>query len=245
MRLSYVIAIAAALFIGIDSFAAAGSESKSYEPEQTSSFYNKRKTFLYFGYTNQSLEAPGHSDYTWDSKYGANLTVGRTSYLHRKPIAGIMKFGLDYGMSTNVAKYNNAPYQDLMNSGGYEDDYESGEEIPEILKSFKNFQADAGLFIGPSLTINPVSKLRISLYGRFLPSYSAMYLSEDYSGCFAPFITYGANISWGVISVGVKAKSATMKRSIPELMEISDYKDNTKLKTSAVTFYIGFRLGKK
>ena len=244
MRLKCVMAVVAALVFCLDSYAAGKQESYSSDYGQTSSFYNKRKKFLYLGYTNQSLKAPGHSDYSWDSKYSANLTVGRTSYLHRKPIAGIMKFGLDYGMSLNVAKYNNAPYQDLIYSGGYEDGYE-GDEESDGSGAFNNLQADAGLFIGPSLTINPVSKLRISLYGRFLPSYSALYLIEDYSGCFAPFITYGANISWGVISVGVEARSATVKRSVPELMEISDYKDNAKMKTSAVTFYIGLRLGKK
>ncbi|MGM9743488.1 MAG: hypothetical protein ACI3ZC_10565 [Candidatus Cryptobacteroides sp.] len=245
MKFKCVVAAVAALVFCLDSYAAGKQESYSSDYGQTSSFYNKRKKFLYFGYTNQSLEAPGHSDYSWDSKYGANLTVGRTSYLHKKPIAGIIKFGLDYGMSMNVVKYNNAPYQDLMYSGGYEDGYESGDEESAADNFYNNLQGDLGLFIGPSLTINPVSKLRISLYGRFLPSYSALYLSEDYSGCFAPFITYGANISWGVISVGVEARSATMKRNVPELMEISDYKDNAKLKTSAVTFYIGFRLGKK
>ncbi|MGM9738059.1 MAG: hypothetical protein ACI3ZT_06570 [Candidatus Cryptobacteroides sp.] len=232
MRAKTIAAVVLAFFVIADAYAGG--------------WQNNRKTFINLGYSIQHLESPGHSDYVWDSEYGANLTVGRTSYLHKKPIAGIMKFGLDYGMSMNVAKYNNAPYQDLMYSGGYEDGDESGEEeASDILESFKNLQGDLGLFIGPSLTINPVSKLKISLYGRFLPSYSAAYFSEDYSGCFAPFITYGGNISWGVISVGVEARAATIKRNVPELMEISDYKDNAKLKTSAVTFYIGFRLGKK
>ena len=50
-----------------------------------------------------------------------------------------------------------------------------------------NHRLEYGMQVGPSITINPVHELKISLYFRLTPSYSMMYLDDSFNSNFALF----------------------------------------------------------
>ena len=100
---------------------------------------------------------------------------------------------------------------------------------------------DVGLHIGPSISINPVSHLKILAYFRFVPSYSMLILSEEFYQGFTPMFSYGGEISYKFIGIGVEGRtgSAKYKDMIAEYEGTDALK--IKYKTSAMRVYISFR----
>lgn len=129
-----------------------------------------------------------------EGSLGVALVSGRNFYLHRKPIAGMLKFSLDFGSDINYVKYRPL-------DGDYNLSPDSGIGISG------RHQADIGLFVGPSVTVNPVSDLKIGVYFRVVPSYSLIMTESDVLHGFVPYFTYGGEISWRWIGVGVEGRS--------------------------------------
>ncbi len=129
-----------------------------------------------------------------ESSLGVALVSGRRFYLHRKPIAGMLKFSLDFGSDINYVKYRPL-------DGDYNISPDSGIGISG------RHQADIGLFVGPAVTVNPVSDLKIGVYFRAVPSYSLIMTESDVLHGFVPYFTYGGEVSWRWIGVGVEGRS--------------------------------------
>ena len=129
-----------------------------------------------------------------ESSLGVALVSGRSFYLHRKPIAGMLKFSLDFGSDINYVKYRPL-------DGDYNISPDSGIGISG------RHQADIGLFVGPAVTVNPVSDLKIGVYFRAVPSYSLIMTESDVLHGFVPYFTYGGEVSWRWIGVGVEGRS--------------------------------------
>jgi|GEM_PF-1477179 len=103
------------------------------------------------------------------------------------PLAGMIKFGIDWSwMDLNYAQYKLETY-----------DYDTDE-----LYSEKAHQLEYGMQIGPSVTINPVHHLKVSAYFRVTPSYSMMYLNDEFYHHYATFCNTGFAVAWKVLSVG-------------------------------------------
>lgn len=62
-----------------------------------------RKKYINLGYIKQSL-SPEFGN-AFESKFGASFSSGRNIYLHKKPIANILKFAIDFGSEVNYAQY--------------------------------------------------------------------------------------------------------------------------------------------
>ena len=125
-----------------------------------------RKKYRNLSFVKQEFEPASYfgMDQTLKSNFGAAFTVGRTFYLHKKPIAGLIRFGLD-------ATWFDLNYTNYKLEYRWEDNYDEEEE-PET----SNFhQAEIGMQVGPSVTVNPVGKLNVNAYFRFAPSFSALY----------------------------------------------------------------------
>ena len=102
------------------------------------------------------------------SNYGAAFTTTRTYFLHRKPIGGFLKIGIDATWFDLC--YNN--YKILY------------KEYGQTSKEYMH-QAEIGMQAGLSLTFNPVGKMNITLFGRYAPTFSAYYhdgISGGYAG---------------------------------------------------------------
>ena len=89
---------------------------------------------------------------------------------------------------------------------------QEGEQAPAARKAYdydtdelyseKAHQLEYGMQIGPSVTINPVHHLKVSAYFRVTPSYSMMYLNDEFYHHYATFCNTGFAVAWKVLSVG-------------------------------------------
>ena len=155
--------------------------------------WKDRAKYFNVAYVSQSLslkDAPG----TWRADYGVALTRGRTYYLHKKPLLGMIKFGIDWTqIDINFAKYEDKwgffsgyGYGDYDGGGNYYDpydDYDTGG--PEDM-----YQAELAMAVGPSVTVNPVDELKAALYFRVAPSLAMLYVADELSMSYGTFFTF-------------------------------------------------------
>ena len=99
----------------------------------------------------------------------------------------MIKFGIDWSwMDLNYAQYKVEGIR-----------LRHGRALLE-----KAHQLEYGMQIGPSVTINPVHHLKVSAYFRVTPSYSMMYLNDEFYHHYATFCNTGFAVAWKVLSVG-------------------------------------------
>lgn len=112
-----------------------------------------RKKYINLGYIKQSL-SPEFGN-AFESKFGASFSSGRNIYLHKKPIANILKFAIDFGSEVNYAQYKDliGDYDYSDNDFGYTDEsdnnYDLGYEDEEEDMDLGLHHIDVGLHIGP------------------------------------------------------------------------------------------------
>lgn len=150
-----------------------------------------RKKYINLSFSNIEMKQDGSP--SLKSNYGGAFTVGRTYFVHKKPIAGMIRFGID-------ATWFDINYANYKIEYRYRDQGESESE-------FSSFhQAEIGMQIGPSITVNPISKLNIHGYFRYAPSFSAFYDGDSFRGGYASCFVGGGAVSYGVIGLGVEAR---------------------------------------
>lgn len=196
-----------------------------------------RSKYFNLGYVKQSLVFKDFGDEKLKT-ISACRSVGVKPILPaQKPLLGMLKFGLDWSwVDLNYSKYTISESEE-PGSGSV------GDIMDETI-DIGNHQLEYGMQVGPSITINPVHELKISLYFRLTPSYSMMYLDDSFNSNFALFYSFGGSVAWKVISVGVEGRWGQAKYNgfsleDADLEGISSTK--TKLKTNSVRFYVGFR----
>lgn len=201
----------------------------------------KRRKYLYIAYGNQKISS---DFYEMKSDMAFALISGRTFYLHKKPIAGRLKFGLDW----NILDINFAKYPDLASSGT------SSLSVDVEPVDLGVMQIEAGMGIGPSITVNPVSHLKAALYFHVTPSYSAMMQNEELYHHYATFFNAGLTVSYKVISLGIESRwcGKTSYDGVALSRIENIYDDNgvfhdpfesigNKMKTNTFRVFIGFR----
>lgn len=219
--------------------------------------WNDRAKYFNIYYVKQSLTQEAING-TWKNDFGVALAMGKTFYLHKKPILGMIKFGIDWSyFDLNFSKYSdnwgffNGDYEYSTNGsygGGnywYPNDY--GSE-PESV-----YQAEIGTAIGVSVTVNPYDHIKVSGHFRVIPSYSMLYAAEDFSSSYGTFFSAGGAIAWKAISVGIEGRWGKAKYNsvfnVDDMEEMEDagdilegnYDGSSKWKTGSVRFYISFR----
>lgn len=214
--------------------------------------WKDRAKYFNISYVNQSLTLKDE-DVTWRNKMGVAITAGRTYYLHKKPLFGMIKFGIDWSyLDINFSNYEdkfNYFYNedaDYNNDYDYDYGYDEEEEGPVNM-----YQIEVGMQIGPSITINPINHLKISGYFRFAPSASILYLDDSVGANYASFFVLGGAISYKVISLGIEGRWGTTKYTFDEDDYEEDYsmehetQANTipepKWKTGSTRIYVSFR----
>lgn len=183
--------------------------------------YKWRKKYVNLGFINTTMSQDGKSDLR--SNYGASFTVGRTYFLHKKPIAGVFRFGID------------ATWCDL-NYTIYDIKYIAYWGTEE----YQYHQSEISMHVGPSITFMPVQKFNVNGYFRFAPSFSTLYVNDTFYGNYATYFVGGAYISYGVFGMGVEKRFGDS-----EYKELwSDNDDNTsprKISHNGWKAYITFR----
>jgi len=189
----------------------------------------KRKKFLNMAFVKQSLTHQELAGLKWKSDFGASFQMGRTYYLHRKPLGGMVKFGIDWVcIDMNYAKYSPAFSGEALenqnsseggpsgaaNEKGFEDFGQDGYRSENGLEfDLGCHQFETSMQVGPSVTVNPVKYLMVNGYFRYAPSFSGVLLDDEFHGGFASFFTAGGLISWKAIGLGVEARWGKAKYS--------------------------------
>lgn len=212
--------------------------------------WKDRAKYFNISYVKQSLSMQD-ANCTWNNSIGVALTRGRTYYLHKKPILGMIKFGIDWSFfDVNFSLYedkfgflsgeNGNAYGNYYNPSeeyniqeGYDDYDDEGAGSAE-----KMYQAEIGMQIGPSVTINPIDHLKINGYFRVTPSYSMLYCGDEFNGSYGTFFSAGGAVSYKVISLGIEGRWGNTKYA--SLMGDEDG-ESLKCKTGSTRFYISFR----
>ena len=188
----------------------------------------KRRKYFNIALVNQSVKDET-ADMKFDSKFGIALVKGTTYYLHRKPVANMIKFGLDWTQADlNYVKYKNMGLND---------------EISVL-------QAEYSMHLGPSVTINPIDYLLVNVYARYAPTFSFIYSNDDgdktYNYNYVSFFVIGGALSYKTISLGVEARFGKNSYHTAEKSDNNNsgnYIDHSRnhFKTNSTRFYVSLR----
>lgn len=146
-----------------------------------------KKNYIDIGFVYTELEQQGLRKLKSD--YGASFRIGRTFFLHKKPISGKLKFGID-------ATWCDVTYTD------YDVKYISNY----IDEHFHINECEIGMQVGPSLTFRPYSDLYTDIYWRYAPSYSCFFGHEGFQGRFVSFFVTGVSVTYKCIGLGLEQR---------------------------------------
>ena len=163
------------------------AESLDYNTK-TVNTYKPKKRYLNLGFINTTMLKDGMPELK--SNYGASFTVGRTFFLHKEPIGGFLRLGID--ATWLDLNYTNYKIKHITYWDTYHYEYHQGE---------------LSVHIGPSITLTPTPKLYIHGYFRYAPTLSALYIDETLYLGGDTFWIYGASISYGTIGVGFEHRN--------------------------------------
>lgn len=145
----------------------------------------RRPKYVNIGYVHQQ-DMMLSSGEVLKHQFGATINRGRTFYLHKKPIANFLNIGID------------ATWIDI-NYGMYKND-----NMPSV------HQAELAMQVGPSITLNPVKRLQMHLYGRFVPTFAICYDGDVVGGNYASLFVAGGNISFGFLGIGAEYRKGAV-----------------------------------
>lgn len=205
--------------------------------------WSRPKYFNIF-YGKQDLNVEGQTPVKFDSDIHAGFGVGKTFYLHKKPILGIIKFGLDW--TYFQADYSKYSFDDVYTDFVIGADGTYSEQ--EITDTYNMHKLEFGMQFGPSITVRPVGYLKANAYFRYAPSASLFCLEESFSASYGSHFVSGVALSYKVISLGVEArwgKSELEDFTYESPEDASDDEDSDlpkcKFKNSGVRVYLSFR----
>lgn len=201
-----------------------------------------------------------------NSDFAVGITAGRTFYLHKKPLANMVRFALNWSyMDLNIAKYSASSSDRIDEEGDYgigdvteypyysaslpvspmydslEDEYDEDWDDSE---SESQYKMELGMQIGPAIIVNPIDHLMIQAYFHYSPTFSVL-LDEDlaYYGTYASFFNAGVSVSYKAIGLGIEGRWGTSTFSQEVYSEVDEdwvFQD-MKWKTKGMRVYLSFR----
>lgn len=216
-----------------------------------------RKKYLKVGLDLSDIKRSDGTPMTWDTQFAAFIQMGKTVYFHPKPIAGMIKIGLDYSfLNLGYAKLKlKSSGSETINSGSSSgndddgfgdivaDDPSNGSLLDGINLGMHKFEY--GLHVGPSISINPWNHIIIAAYFHAMPMFSGIVENKKFSYGFGCAMTAGASVSYKLISVGVEGIWDSIKYHQTSFEENDN--DNPikskkfKLKQAGPRVYVAFR----
>lgn len=158
-----------------------------------------RKKYYNLGFSTQRMTTPEESSFELKSNYGAVFTYGRTYFVHKKKLFGMMRIGID------------ATWTDI-NYANYKLEYHlNGQPLVDDLLSTSFHQLEVGVQAGPSVTITPLPKFNIHGYFRYAPTFSALYIGDSFEGGYAGYFVGGGAVYYGAIGLGLEARFGNSK----------------------------------
>lgn len=222
----------------------------------------KRKKYTVIGFVNQNLENKDIEESgKYKSKFGVTLQKGKTFFLHKKPIANMIKIGIDWTfIDLNFAKYKdgngisiNLPSMD----DSYDEDYDYDDEEEGLDIDLGVMQLEYGMGFGPSVQVTPfyhigkgLEYIKAYTYFHVTPSYSAIIETTDnetnFNHGYCTFFNFGVGLSYKVISVGFEHRWGTGKYNMVNLEDAPESGLNTsdkqKFSTKSSRFFVRFNI---
>ena len=248
------------------------SRMASMEQEQEMQKTWKRRKYWKIGITSPNIERTDGEEMKWKTNGSFFIQKGRTSYLHSKPIAGMIKFGIDYGFLDVTYSKLELKEVSYSNEGGTRasdgfDDIVSGDHDGDIGISeltgidLGMHKIDYALHVGPSISVNPWNKLIATAYFHVMPTASSVIQNDNFSYGFGCMMAAGVSVAYKAISLGVEGVWGKVKYTQTDFSgdedededygyDSSDEEDNGSLfntekftlKQSGIRAYIAIRL---
>lgn len=117
---------------------------------------------------------------------GVFVQHNRTGYLHRKPLNGRVRFGIDYGFCD--VDYNCISYLACSDH-----------------KLYMN-TLSYGVHVGPSANIHVSDKFNISIYAHVKPAFSALFIEDMYDYAISAHCAGGIQLAWRSMGVGAECQ---------------------------------------
>lgn len=215
---------------------------------------NFRRAYVSIGKSNTSLKQSfsGIPSIDLNSDFGAFLNFGKTYFVLKNPLAGMVNIGIDvtfldinYNQFKQIGEITDEYYDYVYNDA-------TGEYIEHITtdtyqEEFTTRQAEVGMQFGPSVHIQPVPLLNIAPYLRYAPSY-AMTLSDmedsEFQGGFGSFFVTGLSVNYTFIGLGIEKRWGRTKGKsfIEDIGDFysSEFADN-KVNLNGSRVYLSFR----
>lgn len=220
-------------------------ETSTFSEKIDESFWAKRKT-LRLGYETYTFQ--NASGMELPVKFGAGISNINNVWLHKKPVAGMMKFAFDHGISANYGMFDTAiDDKDYTGPSGYignapATDDGNDLDMPFDLSKIGMHHLSVGYALGVSLTVNPVAKLRLNGYFHFVPSCAAVLSGSTLSIGFMPYCRYGAEVSYGRVGVGIEWGSgmSNMSDMMSKLMAMGDEEAQAVASTPKTRYYSNY-----
>lgn len=190
-------------------------ESGDFE-QRVAKVWAKGNKTISLGYTTGSFDMGANLQGKLDSRWGLTFNSTRNYYLHRKPIAGLLKFGLEWGTNINYMNFEkgSGSLKDIANSM-------DGDEAPSLGTHYMA----AGIALGPTITVAPfihasslnLARLKFRAFFHVVPSYAAFITSNEdetnFHSAFCCFFAGGLNVQWRKLNIGFEYKYGRAKYS--------------------------------
>jgi len=198
-------------------------QAKAEQEKKWEKIWDKRKKHWSFSYiTSQKLTLKNDENSVSKSSFGVNVKRGRTWYLPKKPLGGMVRFGIDLDpLDFTYVKYKSDPVS-IQTTTAVADEGEEEEEV-----SLGRHQITYGIGIGPSVTVNPIDHLKASAFFHYVPGVGALIYDSKFSWGYQGMCSFGFNVAYKVISLGFEARwgSSTFSK-IEYDGEGDDYSDD-------------------
>lgn len=185
----------------------------------------KQKKIFNIGFMDQTLKNVD-IDEELESKSAFFLQIGKTMSLHKKPIANVLKIGLDWVTDISYANYEKIDEEyieeelgdDYIEDGDYDEDEGGGGYLGDLLgMELGRHQLSVGIGIGPSINYAPfankrsgIAHLKVNTYFRFTPSYSAIiFINDDeteFNNAFCLYKNWGIGLQWKALFAGFETR---------------------------------------
>lgn len=236
------------------------------DKEEKQSKVWKRNKYWKIGMAFPDVKRTDGESMDWKTEFSVFVQRGRTSYLHKKPLAGMIKFGIDWGffdinysklklksVSTGISKTTRAT---SASEDGFDDIVTDGPTNGGMLSAMGvnlgMHKIDESFHVGPSVSVNPWNKLIATAYFHVRPTASFIIQNDCFSYGFGCATAAGVSVAYKAISVGVEGLWGSVKYTQTSFGDDDDDSDEDsaslfdtkkfKLKQSNVRVYLAFRL---
>ncbi len=239
------------------------------ENEKYEKIWKRRKSWK-IGLNKFDIERTDGMPMGWETDFSIHLQRSKTAYFHSKPIAGMIKFGLDYGFmnidysklkltSVGIAGTSSSTPGTGESSGsvgGFDEivsEDPSGNVLSMLGMDLGLHKFEYAMRVGPNISVNPYDHIIISAYYHLLPTSSCIIENDTFSYGFGLPMVAGVSVSYKVISVGVEYNWSNIKYKQTSFEEDDSEEDDEesgsifgttekfKLKQKGPRFYIAFR----